>query len=100
ILPEQAVLQPKMSQQLIVRAWFSDGHSEDVTRWAKYTSANETVAQIGEQGNVTVSGFGEEAITACYLSRIAIATVTVPYPNKVTSDLFATTPRSNFIYAL
>src|SRR5256885_152827 len=97
ILPEQAVLQPKMSQQLIVRAWFSDGHSEDVTRWAKYTSANETVAQIGEQGNVTVSGFGEGAITAWYLSRIAIATITVPYTNNVSSELFAKATRRNFI---
>src|SRR5438876_5317472 len=97
ILPEQAVLLPKMAQQLIVRAWFSDGHSEDVTRWAKYTSANETVAQIGEQGNVTVSGFGEGAITAWYLSRIAIATITVPYANKLSSDLFAKAPRRNFI---
>lgn len=97
ILPQQTVLKPKMSQQLVVRAWFSDGHTEDVTRWAKYTSANESVAQIGEQGNVTVSGFGEGAITAWYLSRIAIATITVPYTNRVSNELFAKAPKRNFV---
>jgi len=97
LLPQQAVLKPGMLQQLNVRAHFTDGHAEDVTRWTKYTSANESVAQIGEQGNVTVSGFGEGAITAWYLSRIAIATITVPYTNNVSPDLFAKAPRRNFI---
>src|SRR5438045_1648340 len=64
VLPQQVALKPGVQQQLIVRAHFSDDHSEDVTRWAKYTSANETVAQIGDQGALTVSGFGEGAITA------------------------------------
>ena len=96
-IPPQVVLKPGMNQQLIVRAHFSDGQKQDVTRWAKYTSANETVAQIGEQGNVTVSGYGEGAITAWYLSRIAIATVTVPYSNAIPRDVFAKAARRNFI---
>src|SRR5207253_1029473 len=37
ILPEHAVLKPGANQQLLVRAHFSDGRTEDVTRWAKYT---------------------------------------------------------------
>jgi len=97
ILPEHVVLKPGAGQQLIVRAHFSDGHAEDVTRWVKYTSANESVAQIGEQGGVTVVGNGEGAITAWYLSRIAIAAVTVPYTNKVAPSVFAKAQRRNFI---
>jgi hypothetical protein len=97
ILPEQVVLKPTMQQQLNVRAHFSDGHVEDVTRWAKYTSANETVAQVADQGALTVAGFGEGAITAWYLSRIAIATVTVPYTNQVPADVFANAEKRNFI---
>src|SRR5262249_9160489 len=40
---------------------------------------------------------GEGAITAWYLSRIAIATVTVPYTNQVADGVFAVAPRRNFI---
>ncbi|MEW6156143.1 MAG: DUF1549 domain-containing protein [Verrucomicrobiota bacterium] len=97
IMPDLTVLEPGRAQQLMVRARFSDGHTEDVTRWAKYTSANETVAQVDEQGQVTISGFGEAAISAWYLSRIAIATVSAPYTNDVPADVFTKAPRRNFI---
>src|SRR5262249_32431414 len=39
----------------------------------------------------------EGAITAWYLSRIAIATVTVPYTNTVPPEVFAQAKRRNFI---
>ena len=97
LLPEQVMLKPGAAQQLIVRAEFSDGHSEDVTRWAKFTSANETVCQVDENGTATVVGHGEGAVTAWYLSCIDIATVTVPYSNKVAARVFARAPRRNFI---
>ena len=77
VLPAHVILQPNLAQQLSVRAHFTDGHTEDVTRWAKYSSANETVSQVDDAGHVKIVGFGEGAITAWYLSRIDIATVTV-----------------------
>src|SRR5687768_1216788 len=70
ILPPTVVLKPGMTQQILVRAHFNDGRSEDVTRWAKYTSADQTVSTIEENGQVKVVGNGEGAITAWYLSRI------------------------------
>lgn len=97
ILPELTTLQPGASQQLLVRAHFSDGSVQDVTRWAKYTDANASVTAVNDTGKVTVLGHGEGAITAWYLSRIAIATVTVPYTNKVGAAVFAKAPRRNFI---
>jgi uncharacterized protein DUF1549/uncharacterized protein DUF1553 len=80
-----------------VRAFFSDGSTQDVTRWVKYTDANATVTSVDEVGKVTVTGFGEGAITAWYLSRIAIGTVTVPYTNRVPVAAFAGAPSRNFI---
>ena len=97
ILPPAAVLKPEMTQQLLVLAHFSDGHVEDVTRWAKYTSTNESVAQVGEDGQVRVMGYGEGAITAWYLSRVVIATVSAPYAKPVPPDVFANAERRNFI---
>jgi hypothetical protein len=97
ILPEAAVLKPGDAQQLIVRAHFNDGHIEDVTRWARYTSTNESVAQVNETGGVKVVGHGEGAITAWYLSKVVIATVTSPLKQKVNPEVFANEPRRNFI---
>lgn len=100
ILPRQVLLNRDSTQKLIVRAYFSDGHTEDVTRWAKYTAANAAVTQVGDQGEVKVVGYGEGAVTAWYLSRIATATVTVPYANPVDSNQFAKATRRNFIDGL
>lgn len=100
ILPEQALVEPGASQQLLVRATFSDGHTEDVTHWAKFNSANATVAQVDDEGRVKVIGNGEGAITAWYLSRIAVATITAPYANQVPERIFARAPRRNFIDGL
>lgn len=97
VSPAHATLQPGDSQQLTVRARFSDGTTQDVTRWVKYTDANAAVSTVDEQGNVKVMGFGEGAITAWYLSRIAIATITAPYTNQVAPEAFTATPKRNFI---
>ncbi|HLQ43525.1 MAG TPA: DUF1549 domain-containing protein, partial [Planctomycetaceae bacterium] len=79
ILPGISVQKKGASQQLVVRAHFSDGHVEDVTRWAKFTSANATVASVDDQGLVKIIGSGEGTIGAWYLSQNVIATVRSPY---------------------
>jgi hypothetical protein len=97
VTPTQAVLKPGESKQLLVRAFFNDGRTEDVTRWVKYTDANSSVTQVDDTGSVNVMGQGEGAITAWYLSRIAMATITVPFTNEVSRDVFAKAPKRNFI---
>jgi hypothetical protein len=97
ILPSSVRLQAGDTQPLLVTAWFSDGHTEDVTRWTKYTAANASVAQIDEQGRVTVTGQGEGAITAWYLSRIAVATITVPFTDPPRPEAFSSLAGGNFI---
>ena len=98
VLPNQVTLRPGAKQQMVVRAHFSDGSAHDVTRWAKYTSADTSVATVDDKtGQITVVAPGEGAITAWYLSKIAIGTVTSPYANDVPPDTFAKSPRRNFI---
>jgi len=97
VSPEHITLKPGDNQQLAVKATFSDGSVQDVTRWVKYTDANASVTTVDEGGKVKVAGFGEGAITAWYLSRIAIATITAPYTNKVSAEVFAKAPKRNFI---
>jgi hypothetical protein len=97
IMPGQVITQPGTTQQLSVLAHFSDGHTEDVTHWVKYTSANEQVSQVDDAGQVKTIGFGEGAITGWYLSRIAVATITAPYTNKFSRIAFTHSKRRNFI---
>ena len=97
VLPEKSRRKPGDKYALQVRAHFSDGRVEDVTRWAKYTSANESVANLGDGGEVTVVGFGEAGVTAWYLSQIAVAFVTSPYTNDVPAETWAAERPRNFI---
>lgn len=97
IEPPALTLQPGDAHQILVRAHYSDGHSEDVTHWAKFTSANESVASIDENGRLQVMGFGEGAISAWFLQKISITTVTAPYTNDVPKSVFSRAPRRNFI---
>jgi hypothetical protein len=97
ILPPRVVLTAGAEQQILVRAHFSDGSVRDATPWAKYTGSDNSVAVPDEEGRVKVTGHGEGSITAWFLSKIAVATVTVPYPNSVPADVYASAPRRNFI---
>ena len=97
ILPEASRLKAGTEQPMIVIAHFTDGHTEDVTRWAKYTSTNHSVCSVDDQGLVKVNGSGEGAIVAWYLAQNTTATVTVPYLNAVPPEAFSQSQRANFI---
>ncbi|MBT6494515.1 MAG: DUF1549 domain-containing protein, partial [Planctomycetaceae bacterium] len=97
ILPANVVLRADATQQLVVRAHFNDGHSKDVTRWVKFTSTNETVAQVDETGSVSVMGHGEGNIVGWYLGSNTVSTVTVPFESRVAADVFTAAERRNLI---
>ena len=97
VLPQYSRQTVKATQQLVVLAHFSDGHVEDATRWAKYTSANSAVASVDERGKVAINGAGEGAIKIWYLNHNVMAYVTVPYANATGNQTFALAPRRNFI---
>ena len=97
VLPRYSNQRPGMTQQLVVLAHFSDGHVEDVTRWAKYTTVNRSVAMVGEHGEVQIVGSGEGAIKVWYLNENELAFLSVPYDNQLDPQLFANEKRNNFI---
>ncbi len=97
ISPAHAVSKPNQTQPLKVTAFFDDGRQEDVTRWTKYTAGNTAVATVDDDGVVKVAGHGEGTITAWYLSRLAIATVTSPYEQPVPATAFTNFKPRNFI---
>ncbi|MFO1001188.1 MAG: DUF1553 domain-containing protein [Planctomycetaceae bacterium] len=97
ILPERTTLRAGATQPLLVRAWYSDGRVEDVTQLAKFTSSNEAVSSVDENGHVKVIGPGEGAITAWFSSKIVIARVTVPFEQTIDPTEFTSAERRNFI---
>ncbi|SPE41471.1 conserved hypothetical protein [Candidatus Sulfopaludibacter sp. SbA3] len=97
VFPAAAVLAPDAEQQIVVRARYSDGHTEDVTRWVKFSSTNEGVATVDDNGRVKMTGAGEAAITLWYSSRVLYSRLTVPFPNAISTSVYDQFPRRNFI---
>lgn len=97
VSPAESLAQSGGSLHLQVLAHYDNGTERDVTRLAKFTSTDETVASVDPLGNVSVIGPGEGAISVWYASRIVIARVTSPYPYSVPADVYSTSPRANLI---
>ena len=95
--PAHALLQVGDSQRLIVRAFYSDGRVEDVTRWAKFTSTEATVAKVDSKGRLTVLGSGEGAIVVWFSSRIVLSRVTSPFEHELPPEVFAKALTRNLI---
>jgi hypothetical protein len=89
IFPASVRLQPGAKQQFVVRAKWTNGRIEDVTHWTKYTATNAEAAQVDDDGNATCMGYGEGAVVAWYQNKLAVATVTAPYPKPQPSKAIA-----------
>ncbi|HLY60355.1 MAG TPA: DUF1549 domain-containing protein [Terriglobia bacterium] len=97
VLPREASLRPGAEQQLVVAANFSDGHTEDVTRWAKFDSGDEGVASVDNNGHVTMHSYGEAPVTVWYQSHVTFSRVRIPFPYKLDEAVFKKAPRHNYI---
>jgi hypothetical protein len=97
VIPERVILRKGQQQPLLVRAHYADGHIEDVTQFARFTSAAEAVATVDDNGIVQVAGSGEGAVTAWFSSRIVIAGVTVPFTNTIPPEVYTAAPQRNLI---
>lgn len=97
VFPPNATLKPKAQLQIVVRAWYPDGHCEDVTRLAKFGSTEDLVASVDDFGKVNVAGYGEAAIHVWFSNKVALVRVTSPHTTTVDPKVFATSPRHNFI---
>lgn len=97
IFPQQRTLYLGAEQQLQVIAYFDDGHMEDVTQWARYTSNEESILSVDVDGVVTTEGHGESSISIFYLDKVGFSTLAVPFPHNVSAQSYAAEPRVNYI---
>ena len=84
-------------QALRVMAAFSDGSRRDVTAWCKFNASHASVATVDEQGLMSAQGPGEGMVSAWFLSRLAVVTVSSPQPGAVDEPAFAQLAPRNLI---
>jgi hypothetical protein len=96
VLPTKRTLQPAAKrQQIVVLGRFSDGSTKDLTALSVYSSSNEAVATVDEQGVVHRAGRGESAVLARYLDKMATAEVT--FLEDVKGFAWSDPPKNNFV---
>ncbi len=79
VYPAERVLEPGCGQQVVVTATYTDGTTEDVTRWAQYQSNETEVAAVADGGQVEARRLsGQAAIMARYQGQVAVFRATVP----------------------
>ena len=85
------------TRQLRVEARYSDGTVEDVTRWARFASADQSVAQVDDKGLLTLRGPGETAVSVGFMTAVALARVRSPFPNDIAPAVFDQAAQYNAI---
>ncbi|WP_425619257.1 DUF1549 domain-containing protein [Anatilimnocola sp. NA78] len=86
---------PAHTQQLAVRAHFSDGTSRDVTPLACYSSSDTEVAEVTEAGLVIGKTRGEAAILVRYLEHIESCFLT--FVKEIPGYQWPNPPTNNYI---
>jgi Protein of unknown function (DUF1553)/Protein of unknown function (DUF1549) len=79
VWPAQRILVPGESQQLLVRAVWSDKTVVDVTTTAQFDALNEAVTAVTPNGLVTAKSRGETHIMIRYMGQATVAQVTLPF---------------------
>jgi hypothetical protein len=99
LYPKLAVLDGKGStQQMIVRARYSDGSVRDVTSSALFLSNNDTSAKISPDGLVTAGDRGEAFVMARFATfTVGAQFIVLP---KGLQFAFPSVPENNYIDAL
>ncbi len=72
---ERVLVRPAHTQQMIALAHFSDGSVRDVTNLACYSSSDDAVATVDENGLVVAHERGEAAILVRFLDHLESSTM-------------------------
>ncbi|GIT31341.1 MAG: hypothetical protein Ct9H300mP1_33870 [Planctomycetaceae bacterium] len=79
VFPRERTYRVGQTQQLRVVARYADGHRNDVTRRSAFDSLESGIADVGDDGRVTVSGSGQAAVMVRYRGQTAVAHVMSPF---------------------
>lgn len=94
VWPSQRRMVPEEQQQILVKATWSDGRTEDVTATAQFNSLNEGVAEVTAAGLVTAKDRGETHIMVRFCGQATVAQITLPYARL---ENYPTVASNNFV---
>lgn len=78
VFPDQPFMPaPGARQRMAVTAVFSDGSTQDVTEKVIYTSNDDAIAAVDDEGVVQANRSGETALMVRYLGQVGIARIAV-----------------------
>lgn len=83
VSPSHVALAPESKQQFRVTAEYADGRKRDVSSLARFTSVDESVAQVSATGLASTVGRGQGAILARFSGHASLATLVVPYSERI-----------------
>ncbi len=92
---ERILMRPAHTQQMVALAHFSDGSVRDVTRLACFSSSDEAVATVDENGLVVASDRGEAAILVRFLDKLESSTMM--FLKEVPGFKWNDPPENNFV---
>jgi hypothetical protein len=92
---ERILMRPAHTQQMVALAHFSDGSIRDVTRLACFSSSDEAVATVDENGLVVGHDRGEAAVLVRFLDKLESATMM--FLKEVPGFQWNSPPESNFV---
>ena len=97
IIPGKLRLKPGDKVRMIAQARYTDGRVRDVSHWARFSSSEDQVAAVDQDGEVQVAGNGEASIIALFANHAGLGAIVSPFSNKLPADFLAKSPRNNLI---
>ncbi|MGI8601562.1 MAG: DUF1553 domain-containing protein [Verrucomicrobiales bacterium] len=98
IIPRAGSYQQGATQQMLVRAHYSDASERDVTALASFDSNDREIARVTDNGLVTVGkSRGQTVIVSRFLGLVTDSQITVPTDHLLPDERYAGLPVSNFI---
>ncbi|MCC2668742.1 MAG: Ig-like protein, partial [Armatimonadetes bacterium] len=84
------------TQQVVVMAVRDDGTTQDVTQYARYTSNDDQVGEVDDDGLITAVKAGETTIMVRYLGGVGTVSLKVPRP-PIAATEYANFKSNNYI---
>jgi hypothetical protein len=98
VFPREIELRPGASVSLRTVAHFSDGTREVMTPLTAFSSHDDSVATVNEDGNVVAAGFGDTAIVVTYGGGVVTCQIIVPRESQAPFPNFpANNPVDEFV---
>jgi len=94
VWPKHRTMVPGEQQQILVKATWQDGHSEDVTAVAQFDTLNDGVVGVSPEGLMTAKDKGETHVMIRFCGQATVVQATLPYAS---AEGFPQTTANNFI---